>query len=83
MAALQINVDQDGRFFIFLCFHSLYFLLKFVQFSGGTIKNACFKAAAMAALRISAEDQKIKMADLVEAAEEESGATLPETLVFV
>ena len=47
------------------------------------INNACFTAAATAALRMTVEDQKIKMEDLVNAAEEESGATLPETLVFV
>eukprot|EP00026_Physarum_polycephalum_P014575 Phypoly_transcript_15106.p1 GENE.Phypoly_transcript_15106~~Phypoly_transcript_15106.p1 ORF type:complete len:307 (+),score=74.15 Phypoly_transcript_15106:45-923(+) len=53
------------------------------KFSGATIKNVCFRAAATAALRLNAEDQKIKMEDLVTAAEEEANTSLPETLVFV
>lgn len=41
------------------------------QFSGGVIKNCCFKAAATAALRIDPEKRKITMIDLVSVAEEE------------
>jgi len=40
------------------------------QFSGGNIKNACYKAAAAAALRTS-DKRKIFYKDLIDAAEEE------------
>lgn len=41
------------------------------SFSGGVIKNCCFKAAAVAALRTDPAQRRIKMIDLINAADEE------------
>jgi hypothetical protein len=41
------------------------------SFSGGVIKNCCFKASASAALRTEASKRNIFMKDLISVAEEE------------